>query len=603
MRTLFWSLPLCCMALAACKPQVSDAPANVNPCRADLTPIHVAQGNGARSPIVGQRINVAAVVISPYFKELGGFFVQEEQDDRDGDPMTSEGLFIQGDGAQWKIGDVVRLSGTIAEIGENNSTMTALTDLSEVRACGQAELPPEVSMERAPIVAADWEAFEAMLLSIDTEATLVGNYNLFAEGELTISLNGRQFTPTQRFAPGESARQLDAENQASRITLDDGSQAQWPKRISYLSTPVSRSAPYRVGSLVSATRGIVAEHGNGYRLHVLGTIAVTQAPRAEVPKVAGRIKLLSFNLLNLFNGDGEGGGYPTTRGATTPEEYERQINKLVATIKAVNADVLAFSEVENDGEAPSSAIAQLLTRLNRNAPKGGRYALVSTEGIDVGGDQIRVALVYKPQILTTDGPAKTLASEPFLSKQRPPLLQRFREVKNGGGFAVVVNHWKSKGGCDEADPSNADRGDLQGCWNALRVEAARALSDWLDAEKTLWGDEDVLIVGDLNSYAFEDPIRLLGERGYPRIESNDDPDNDYSFVYNGYSGSLDHVLASPSMRLQIEAVQTWHINADELQQFDYNIDQRSKTERALYQADPYRSSDHDPIIVGINPSK
>ena len=81
----------------------------------------------------------------------------------------------------------------------------------------------------------------------------------------------------------------------------------------------------------------------------------------------------------------------------------------------------------------------------------------------------------------------------------------------------------------------------------------------------------------------------------------------YSFVFEGQSGYLDHALASRSLARQITGVAEWHINADEPVALDYNeewtatIDKNANQLSLLYNPDQFRSADHDPLLVGLNP--
>jgi len=595
--------------LGACGDQASypmeHAPIQVDVCGAPANLISDVQGAALRSPLDGTKVTIEAVVIAEYISGLGGVFVQEEQQDRDGDPMTSEGLFVQIDGARPRLnrGDIVRVSGQVAEIGEDSSTLTTLIDLSELRVCAHLdELPQPALVEEAPLVEDDWEAHEGMRVSIEPALTIIGNYNLLARGELMVSLSGRQWTPTERFPPGALARELDENNVRARLLIDDGSMAaKAPERIGYLDSQPSSDAPYRVGTQLSGVIGVLDDRGGRYRIHVSDRIRAVQAPRAEsTPEAAGELRIATFNVLNFFNGDGKGGGFPTERGASDAEELTRQRAKILSALKAMDADLYALVEIENDGYEKLSAIEDLTTRLNQSRGRRSEYDYVRFAGSKLGNDSISVGLLYRPKKLKPIGPAITLDAPPFQQRSRAPLAQSFDTVKDGGRFTVVVNHWKSKGGCDEAENADQDRGDGQGCWNAARVDAARALADWLGSDPTGSGDPDLLLLGDFNAYSQEDPIRLLGEAGYVQL-GNTDGQTHYSFVYSGLAGSLDHALASVSLAAQVEGAGVWHINSDEMPQFDYNREYKSRAlEARLFRSDPFRSSDHDPMIVGFN---
>lgn len=106
--------------------------------------------------------------------------------------------------------------------------------------------------------------------------------------------------------------------------------------------------------------------------------------------------------------------------------------------------------------------------------------------------------------------------------------------------------------------------------------------------------------GDLNSYAKEDPIKALEADGYTNLIASFLGPTAYSFVFDGQSGYLDHALANAALVPQVTGVTEWHINADEPIALDYNTNFKSANHiNTLYAPTPFRSSDHDPVIVGI----
>ncbi len=179
-------------------------------------------------------------------------------------------------------------------------------------------------------------------------------------------------------------------------------------------------------------------------------------------------------------------------------------------------------------------------------------------------------------------------------KNRPVLAQTFADA-NGGTFTVAVNHLKSKGSnCDSlGDP---DTGDGQGNCNITRTNAALALVNWLASDPTNSGDADFMIIGDLNSYAMEDPIQALEDSSFTNLLGNAEGTNAYSFVFFGQAGTLDYAMSTGPLLTQVTGVTAWHINADEPRALDYN----NFNQPDFYQPDAYRASDHDPVIVGLD---
>ena len=342
------------------------------------------------------------------------------------------------------------------------------------------------------------------------------------------------------------------------------------------------------------------------------------ARTAEPDAVGGRLRVASFNVLNYFNGNGSGldgtaGGFPTARGATTLSEFNRQSVKIAAAVCAMGADVLGLLEIENDGGEIASALTELTDRVNAQADcAAAQLSYAAIHAGTFGTDEIATALIYNPAKVAAVGAPAILEAPGFVDpagsgvdKNRPALAQTFRELASGKTFTVIVNHLKSKGsacGSGDDDPVYALGGTNQGNCNLTRRLAAQALRDWLATDPTGSGDTNYLIIGDLNSYALEDPIRALEDprRSGPafiNLVRHRLGDDAYSYVFNGQSGYLDHALASTALLGQVAGVGAWHINADEPEVINYSEQFNPPN---YYDPDPYRSSDHDPVLVGLS---
>jgi hypothetical protein len=240
----------------------------------------------------------------------------------------------------------------------------------------------------------------------------------------------------------------------------------------------------------------------------------------------------------------------------------------------------------------------------------GTYAYINTGTI--GTDAIRVGVIYRPARVAPVGGFQILDStdDPrFIdTKSRPALAQTFQDLSSGGRFTVVVNHLKSKGSaCD--DVGDPDQGDGQGNCSGTRTLAAQALVDWLATDPTGSGDPDFLIMGDLNSYAQEDPIDAVKAGSDDTIGTSDDYTNlishfqgayAYSYTFDGQAGYLDHSLANASLFAQVTGAADWHINSDEPDILDYDTSFKPASQDALYEPNGYRSSDHDSVVIGLN---
>ena len=586
--------------LAGCGLTDGDAVANDDaaPGVTQTLRIGTVQGSGARSPLEGERVELQGIVTGNFVAGLDGFFLQDATGEDDADPATSDGLWVvwpRNSIPKVRRGDRVRVAGSVTELGPDDASQTAV-QASDISVLGRGAATATV-LDKAPASVEDWEPLEGMWLRIAAPLTVSGNEGLLRFGELVASFDGRLFQSTERHPPGRQAQIAQQSNLRQRLVLDDNRNGEYPTKLWFLPEPLAPERPLRAGSVLHGVEGILQQH-RGWRLQLTDEIdRIEQAERPTLSDLPDGLRIASFNVLNFFNGNGRGGGFPTPRGATSREELTRQRDKTVAAILALQPDVAALLEVENDGYDARSSLADLVTALNaRQTDAHYRYV---DAGKGPGEDEIRVALIYRETRVALVGKPAVLTGGAFGAHNREPLAQSFAPIGGGTAFTVVVNHFKSKGGCDEADATNADHGDGQGCWNAQRVAAATELDAWLRADPTGSGSDRTLILGDLNSYGQEDPVRTLRDAGWRDAFELRGAKRPYSFVFDGYAGRLDHAFASPSLAPDVLAATEWHINADESEAFDYH---RGKREATWFQADPYRASDHDPLLLVLRGS-
>lgn len=577
-------------------------PGPTEECGMPATKIHTIQGEGATSSFIGTTQTIEGVVVGDFqgSDRLSGFFVQEEDSDRDNNPLTSEGIFIFDSANAMTInaGDLVRITGNVSEY----FNMTQITAASmQVCATGVSVTPSVLVL---PVTAlSDLEKHEGMSIVVQQDLTVTENYNLGRYGELVLSANGRLFNPTQVATPGVAAQAVAAQNALRRILLDDGSGRQNPAVIPYPAPELSAYNTVRSGDRVIGLQGVLHYSFDEYRIQPTSTpIFVPDNARTPEPDLpgSGSLKIASFNVLNYFNGDGLGGGFPTSRGANTPEEFARQRAKIIAALVAMDADIVGLIEIENDGYGPQSAIRDLVSGLY---DAGLDYAVVNPGVAQIGTDEITVGFIYKPATVELVNASAILDSsvDPrFIdNKNRPVLAQSFRELATQGVVTVAVTHLKSKGS-DCNDLSDPDTGDGQGNCNLTRTAAAEAMVDWLASDPTDSNDTDVLIMGDLNAYAKEDPITTIEAAGYVNLLNDFSGDLAYSYVFTGLAGYLDHALASNSLRSQVTGAVDWHINADEPRVLDYNEEFKTPQQViSLYSPEAWRASDHDPLIIEL----
>ena len=216
-------------------------------------------------------------------------------------------------------------------------------------------------------------------------------------------------------------------------------------------------------------------------------------------------------------------------------------------------------------------------------------------------------MIYKPSRLALLG-APVSDTDPV--NNRPTLAQSI-VLSNGERFSLLVNPFKSNGSCPAAGDvdaaGNTDSGAGQGCWNVLRKQQAQRLRSFVATVQTAAGSNDVLLIGDLNAYTQEDPVFDLTSNGYIDQVGRFSAFG-YSYVFDGAAGRLDHAMASPTLSARVSRAAHWHINADETALADYNLEftapllcnGATPCSPDPYSVSPYRSSDHDPVVVGLN---
>ena len=579
------------------------------------------------SPLEGQTVIIEAIVTADFQDglfgdggDLNGFFLQEEAYDQDGVSTTSEGLFVfdgSNPDVDVRLGDRVRVTGTVGEyFGQTQISAMSVEVLDSGNALPTAlevTLDGSVMVDGSGGYVANLEAYEGMRVTLAQDVAVTEMFNLDRFGEYGVA--------TERFVQYSQTNTPDAEGYDAylrevaghSLTFDDGSSKQNPDVLEVIDGNdgiLTAADSFRMGDTISDATGVVSYGFDAFRLQNAVGDYTQVNERPDAPEaLGGNFTAASVNVLNYFTTiDAPGvttdnGQDP--RGADTPEELERQATKLVDALLAMDADVFGLLEIENDFAGDSFAVKDLVARMNAVAGDG-TYAFVDPGQEFVGGDAIANALIYKTAEVRPVGDLAILTEfdgRDFLDPlgagrdlNRAAIAQTFEDLGTGQEVVVSVNHLKSKGSLSGLE-ADEDQGDGAGNNNATREAAADILADWLASDPTGSGADKVLILGDLNSYAREDPIRELESEGYVNLAAADDPDA-YSYVFDGQVGTLDYALANDALFESFVGATEWHVNADEADALDYNLD--FGRDPSLYTADATRYSDHDPIIVSFD---
>lgn len=521
-------------------------------------PVYAIQGEGSVSPHDGLVVETEGVVTLTLFEEgqLNGFFLQDTAGD--GKPETSDALFVYGrqDVAP---GDYVRVRGKVGEYRER----TQMSAIESVEVLGQGIPIPFATVRFPEDIQGKEESLECMALEIPDTLHVIGTRELQREGRLVLG-STRHRSPTDYREPGsEEYHAAVAFNASDRLLLDDGSSSR-PQTLPFM----GEDGSWRTGRFLAGLKCVFDQVDEQYVVYAQeGEPAFSGNPRTEVPPFDELgdcdARICGFNLEYFMN------------------ESDLQRTRIVKALSAIDADIYGLVEVGGGSEVIGRLVEEL------NAAKGSEvYDFVKWSGYEPASDYTLNHIVYDKTVWE---PYRDYYMINTPSPYNRKLIQALRHKQNGFVFIFSINHFKAKSG--NGSGADADQGDGQGAFNATRVKEAYAVRDKLDLVRYYYGTEHVLVMGDLNALYREDPIRVFTDAGYEEQVHRFHSDS-YSYCFDDGVQYLDYALASPALASLVTGAAIWHINSDEPSFFDY--------ERGEGGQGPYRSSDHDPVIVGLS---
>lgn len=553
------------------------------------SPIGMVQGAGAKTTLAGEETEVSGIVTATFFDrgELGGFFLQ----DSTRDDNRSCALFIAARATDIVAGDRIQARGVVAEIDgmtalkPNGGSRLEYEKLGSDSSVDPFKLPPlDESF--------DWESVEGMVVTLPYPMYVVDTYDLARRGRVILAREPQR-VPTDVSEPDkESFRKAEQAIKSARITLDDGITTQNKFPIPLLPGFGPQWETIRFGSRVTDLTGVVTEYKGDYYLIPTAKLNLEPQPRPERPSLGdANLVVASFNVLNFFTTIDNGSN--GARGADNENELKRQREKIVAAIIDLNADVIGLMELENNLQAEQ----ELVNALNRNVGSDVFAGCGLSDGFSEAPgatNKIRVGMIYRKDRVEQLSDLSHV-NDPAFFNARTPLVGEFRPVHSDRSFALIVNHFKSKGARD-AEGEDRDKKDGQAAYNAARTRQAKAITSFVD-QVVQSGQPNVLVIGDLNAYRHEDPINVLRDAGLvDLLETKSKDPFPYTFVYFGQAGSLDQSFATAALAASVTQAEPWHINAAEPRFLDYNTEFNPKS---LYSPGPFRSSDHDPVLIGL----
>jgi len=582
-------------------------------------PIHAIQGNGPTSPHVGELVTVRGIVTG---RKTSGFFVQSRDGEQDGDPETSEGLFVYTGAtppADAAVASEVLVTGTVQEYVPSGTSSLPLTELvSPVVSLVATEqpLPEPVTLTAADTDPAgdrgQLERFEGMRVRVDSLTVVGPTDGTVIESQARSTSNGVFYGVISGVArpfrePGIEVGEVLPADAPCCIPRFDGN----PERLRVDSDGLVGAARFEVasGDVLDGIVGVLDYGSGSYTiLPEPGTPAfVTQ--RAAMPLVTplpSEFTVASYNLERFFDTTDDPG---TSDPVLSDAAFEIRLSKASLVIRKVLAspDILGLQEVEN-----LATLETLAARLNADAIAAGvadpQYAAFLQEGNDPGGidagllvKTARVSVVDVVQAGKDATYVNPLNGENELLNDRPPLVLRALVHRQDGPdfpLTVIVNHLRSLSGIN--DPADGPR------VRAKRRAQAEYLANLIQARRSADPDEHLIVLGDMNAYQFNDGYvdTLATIRGVPTsadevilaspdlVEPNLVDASDgvpaaerYSYVFEGNAQQLDHMLLSANLAPRLTALRHGRLDAD----FPESL--RGDASR------PERLSDHDPLVA------
>ena len=393
-----------------------------------------------------------------------------------------------------------------------------------------------------------WDKYIGKMVQITTPLYVCGNYydSLILAAE-------------RLYVPEEKA-----------VGLADGdSTAYWAIKKSNREKMISlscniRNYEVRTGAVVKNLQARVVAPG---KLVTGATPKFTNNKPEPKPKMLkGGLLVCAANIQNYFY---DLGGYAQRK--TTKEQQALQTQKICKAFKQIDADIYALCEIQKG----DSAAQMLVDAMNKMAKKN-LYAYVSHGWTN--SDMISCGYIYRTDKVKPYGEMQ-YAYQDTTSHYRYRLMAcGFEQLTSGEKFVLNINHLRSKRGTGAE--SNEKR--------MANVDSLLVMLDKIKQEQ-VFGDSDILLVGDYNSYTQEEPIQTLVRAGYADMVMRDDSTG-YSYVYHSEAGYLDRVFASESMAKQVKQVAVYHLNAD----YFYSRGFKRGLDDTMF-----RYADHDPILIRV----
>jgi hypothetical protein len=546
------------------------------------TPIYVIQGNGTATTMADRWVDVVGVVTGV---TSTGFYLQDPTGD--GDPATSDGIFVYTyDPPTVTAGQCVRVQRALVSEFYGKTELSRLKSVAPDDACTWKSVAPvRIPLSYYGALPAElFERYEGMVVEVVNLHGLVqGPIKWLRDGRAELALLPSALAP---YLPAQRVFQSEAAWSAALVHLSNALGAALPQAA--WGDQLVIGAPEQ-GELVA--RAVVDFNFDKYQLVLLPETPVTieHRPKAEEQGVAPETDEFTLCSLNLY---GFGRGKAQIIDEVGYRAHARQ-HALVISERLHGCTVIGLQETGTAQDAGFLAnelgevFASPYQATALPGPQSQNLDFPLTNSLLTRSDRVEVLAASAPQACSQQDYA--VPSPPgecpdgfFALFDRPPLVADLAVSGEWGEpylLRVIVNHLKSKAGDERV---NSVRRNHQATFLTMLAQQA------LDANP----QAHVAVLGDLNDYYGSQPVETIRNGVRPPLIHTFDylPALDrYTYIFNGASQVLDHILLSANMGPALASVDILHINTD----FPYPV-QTDFTQ-------VHHASDHEPLQLRIRP--
>ncbi|MFO3701820.1 endonuclease/exonuclease/phosphatase family protein [Staphylococcus felis] len=576
--------------------------------------IHDIQGTHHQSNQKDQYVhNVRGIVTYQYHHRGQQYMhIQTADKDVDNNPNTSEALVVYTgkDKSDAKVGDAVEVSGIIREYAiegyaDRHDTDLPITELDArksqngniaIKASNQ-KLPKPIKIRRIPTQIASqqhfdifdrnqyaidfWESLEGMRVQVD-DVRSVGPeqhgdiFTVLKNTKPETHNGGLMLKPSQQNGQRIPFKLVDNNHKAETFDVKTGDSFKGP-----LTGVVGYG--YQNYKVLIDTQDMKKAYQDSHHFPKGTTIEPSQ----------NKLTVASYNLENFSN----------NTSSTSDDKAQKIAKGIVTHMK--KPDIIGVTEVQdNNGPDEGNADAdQSYQRLIRSVIAAGgptyRYVNIDPEPNEDGGQpnaNIRVGFLYNPNRVTfndtiqhgdatttvhykngqlSHNPGRIEPNAQAFQHSRKPLAAQFDF--NGEQIIAIVNHWNSKGG---DDPLFGQKQPVEYQSETQRKSIAQLVGQFVNEIHEDNTNAHVVSVGDYNDFQWSDAVKHLESHNLYNMVNAVEGSSRYSYVYQGNSQTLDHILVSQKLKpfTQLDMI---HVNSD-------------------FTDLSGRASDHDPLLAQID---